>query len=132
LKDPVIKGVKLSSFILTDKNGEIVFYSDPPCPRCEFWMGGEYAGSFECEICGFNEVPKYSHKHGYYPFLEGFWKLLRLFLINRRLKWETSFRLYTFHSWWQEWYLRGRKKITYTSGNANWSWKEKRWIKWSE
>jgi hypothetical protein len=123
--------VKLSPFFTFDaESGEVLFAECPPCPKCDFWEGGEYGGSFQCNVCGFNEVPKYSDKHGQYLFLEGLWKILRVFLVTKRLRWEASFRLCAFHGWWQQRYLQGRKRITYTSGNAIWSWKEKKWKRW--
>ena len=73
--------IVVSSFFLYDKNGEAIFMKQPACPRCGFKMSGEYAGAFECYLCGFSEVPKYSERRGYYPvFFRGLWHMLYAFL----------------------------------------------------
>jgi len=122
--------VVFSPFMMTDEDGEFIFHPDVPCPRCDFWMRrGEFAGAFECEVCGFSEIPQYSNSHGYYLFLEGLWKLVRIFMPYKRLRWETSGILYSLHLWWNNWYLLGRHKVNITRGSYMWSWKEKRWFK---
>ena len=121
--------VQLSPFIVTDKNGELEFYRDSPCPRCDFWMGGEYAGSFKCAACGYDEVPAYSDAHGYSLLLEGAWKLLRPFLPFKRLKWETSLVIYSIYTKLMDSYRRARHQITITDGDYMWDWKKKEWFK---
>lgn len=59
--------VVISPFIMFDSaTGEAIWYKCPPCPRCNFKMVGELAGAFECEICGYAEIPEYSSAHGYH------------------------------------------------------------------
>jgi len=129
LRKNLAKEVRLSPFILQTKDGEIMFFLDPPCPRCNFWMGGEYAGAFQCEVCGYSEVPQYSSRHGTSLLLEGLWKVLSVCLFSRRLKWETSRVLYSLYSSLRTWYLLSKRYITYVEGDYIWSWEEKRWIK---
>ena len=121
--------VVLSPFITYDKDGEIQFNLDTPCPRCDGWMGGEFAGEFECEFCGYSEIDFHSSPHAMSYILEGSWKLLRLFIHYKRLRWLVSEKLYYLNSELMNWYRRGRHRISITDGDYMWSWSEKRWIK---
>jgi len=87
--------VVLSPFILIDKNGELIFAQDVSCPRCGFNAGGEYAGAFECDICGYSEVEKYSNPHGTILHREAIWKILHFFLKHTKVSDEISISLVT-------------------------------------
>jgi len=123
------KEVRFSGFIEYNSNGEVIFYECPPCPKCDGKTSGEEAGIFECIFCGWSPVKEFCSTHGYSYTLEGTWKLLRIFVRYKRLRWIVSEKLYEFHNWLRVWYLRGRQKITITAGDYMWSRKEKKWFK---
>jgi len=121
--------VKLSPFMVFNREGELIFYSDPPCPKCDGYMGGETSGAFSCEFCGYSEIEELSSPHGYSYLLEGTWKVMRVFLPCKRLKWEVSRILYGIHSRLETIYLRGRHKLVYADGEYMWDWEGKKWVK---
>lgn len=123
------KTVKLSPFIVRDRADEIIFFADPPCPKCNGWMGGEFAGVFSCEFCGYSEDSDFASPHGSSYLLEGTWKLLNHFLFNKRLKYEVSRCLYRIYSELRHWYQLGRHRVLLTVDNYLYDWKKKRWVK---
>jgi len=124
-----VKEIRLSGFIERDLTGEIIFYPCKPCPKCDGQAIGEEAGIYKCPFCGWSPIEKYSSKHGYSYSLEGTWRLLRLFIHAKRLRWEVSRWLYYIHSELMGWYRRGRHRVSIVDGNWMWSWSEKKWIK---
>ena len=122
-----IKEVRLSGFIEMDKEGKIIFFPCKPCPKCGGKESGEEAGIFECPFCGWSPISKYSSPHSMFLTLEGTWKLIRLALPNKRLRWMVSERLYNLHSSLMTWYMRGRHRIGITDGDYLWSWAERKW-----
>lgn len=121
--------IVLSPFITCDKDGEIQFNLDPPCPHCDGWMGGEFAGEFECEFCGYSEIDKHSSPHAMSYTLEGSWKFLRLLIHYKRFRWEVSQKLYDLYHWWLGWYRKGRHQMAISDGDYMWDWKKKKWFK---
>jgi len=128
-RENIKREVVLSPFIMFDRNGEAIFHTCPPCPRCDGMMGGKIAGSFACEFCGYDEVEKYSSTHAMSLSLECTWKFLRPFIHNKRLRWIVSEKLYDLHASLTGWYRSGRHQVSITNGDYMWSWKDRKWFK---